>query len=140
MLSTVGSEEEAHTSPVHTEDERTVELAAAAAQGGDAAFVELYEAFSLRVFNLVLRSVHDRGIAEDLCQEIWLKVHHEIRTLRAPEAIRSWLYRIASRACIDFARSSRAARISNEELLEEVTQAHDPMPEDAAIQSSQVRM
>jgi RNA polymerase sigma factor (sigma-70 family) len=79
-------------------------------------------------------------MAEDLCQEIWLKVHHEIRGLRAPEAIRSWLYRIASRACIDFARSSRAARPSDEELVEELAQAYDPMPEDAAINGSQVRM
>src|SRR5688500_6810811 len=105
MLATDTTEEVAHSSSVQTEYERIVELAAAAAHGDDAAFVDLYSIFSQRVFNLVLRSVHDRGTAEDLCQEIWIKVHHEIRGLRAPEAIRSWLYRIASRACIDFARS-----------------------------------
>jgi len=138
MPATVASEEA--LAAAQSEDEHIVELATAAAHGNDAAFAELYGLFSQRVFNLVLRSVHDRGLAEDLCQEIWLKVHHEIRTLRAPEAIHSWLYRIASRACIDFARSSRAARSSGEELLEEVAQAYDPMPEDAAIQGSQVRM
>ena len=132
MVTTVSSEESKTVS--------AVELAAAAAQGNDDAFVDLYGLFSQRIFNMVLRSVHDRGMAEDLCQEIWLKVHHEIRSLRAPEAVRSWLYRIASRACIDFARSSRATRASGEELLDEVAQAYDPMPEDAAIQGSQVRM
>ena len=139
MLATVEPDgDEAPSSA--TQGDHLIDLAAAAALGDDAAFVDLYSVFSERIFNLVLRSVHDRGTAEDLCQEIWLKVHHEIRSLRAPEAIRSWLYRIASRACIDFARSSRAAHCSDEELFEEMAQAYDPMPEDAAIQGSQVRM
>jgi RNA polymerase sigma-70 factor (ECF subfamily) len=125
---------------VRSEQDQIVALATAASHGDEPAFVELYGVFSQRVFNLVLRSVHDRGMAEDLCQEIWLKVHREIGGLRTPDAIRSWLYRIATRACIDFARSSRAAKASCEELLDEVTQACDPMPEDAAIRDSQVRM
>ena len=139
MLAPVASDD-AESPAIQTEDDRIAELAAAAAHGSDTAFVELHRLISQRIFNMVLRSVHDRETAEDLCQEIWLKVHHEIGGLRAPEAVRSWLYRIASRACIDFARSSRAAHSSDEELFEEMAQAYEPMPEDAAIQGSQVRM
>jgi RNA polymerase sigma-70 factor (ECF subfamily) len=139
MSASVSIQEEEPFPSRQAEDARLIALAAAAAHGDEAAFAELYSTFSQRIFNLVLRSVHDRPTAEDLCQEIWLKVHREIRSLRAPEAIRSWLYRIASRACIDFARSSRAP-LTSDELLEEVVQACDPLPEDAAIRGSEVRM
>jgi RNA polymerase sigma-70 factor (ECF subfamily) len=89
---------------------------------------------------MVLRSVHDRPTAEDLCQEIWLRAHSEIRNLRAPEALRAWLYRIASRACVDFARSSRGKHRNDESDIDEYIVAYGPQPEDTAIVDSEVRM
>jgi RNA polymerase sigma-70 factor (ECF subfamily) len=122
------------------EDARVFILATSAASGDERAFAELYELLSQRVFNLVLRSVHDRPTAEDLCQDIWLRVHGEIRNLRAPEALRSWLYRIASRACVDFARSSRGKHRNDEDDIDEFIVAYGPQPEDSAILGSEVRM
>ena len=60
-------------------------LAAAAIAGDDEAFSAIYDLLATRVFNFVLRSVHERFTAEDICQEIWLKAHREIRTLNRPE-------------------------------------------------------
>ena len=122
------------------EDEgEVVLLASAAAEGDERAFADLYHLLSQRIFNLVLRSVHDRPTAEDLCQEIWLRAHEEIRTLRAPQAVRSWLYRIASRACVDFARSSRGRHRREEDDIDDFVIAYGPQPEDAAIVDSEVR-
>ena len=122
------------------EETRVILLASAAAEGDESAFAELYALLSQRVFNLVLRSVRDRGTAEDLCQEIWLRVHREIRDLRAPEAMRSWLYRIASHACVDFARSSRGKHRKDEEGIDEFVAAFGREPEETAIVGSEVRL
>ncbi|HEY7467541.1 MAG TPA: RNA polymerase sigma factor, partial [Dehalococcoidia bacterium] len=122
------------------EEARVILLASAAAEGDEGAFAELYKLLSQRVFNLVLRSVHDRPTAEDLCQEIWLRVHREIRGLRAPEAMRSWLYRIASRACVDFARSSRGKHRKEEDGIDEFVAAFGHEPEESAIVGNEVRL
>jgi RNA polymerase sigma-70 factor (ECF subfamily) len=129
------------TRTVQTGDEgsRLTALAAAAAAGDERAFAGLYDLLCQRIFNLVLRSVRDRPTTEDLCQEIWLRAHREIGNLRSPEALRAWLYRIASRACVDFARSSRGRHRGEDEAIDEFIAAAGPQPEDAAILGSEVR-
>jgi RNA polymerase sigma-70 factor (ECF subfamily) len=83
----------------------------AAAKGDEAAFAELYRLHSQSIYNLVLRSVLDRSVAQDVCQEIWIKVHRDLPKLREPAAFRTWLFKIAARACIDAARA-RQSRIT----------------------------
>jgi RNA polymerase sigma-70 factor, ECF subfamily len=120
--------------------DRTAEavLATTLVQGDEAAFASIYETFSTRVFNLVLRSVRDRQIAEDVCQEIWLKVHREASKLRAPDAFAVWLYRLAARVCIDSARSRH--REMNSELPEDLIDEATSEQEAAAVQRSQARL
>lgn len=114
-------------------------LAAAFAKGDQGAFASLYQAFSTRVFNLVLRSVRDRGIAEDLCQEIWLKVHKEAHNLRSPDAFAVWLYRLAARTCIDWARSRH--REPDSELPEDLSDDEATSePEAATLRRSEARL
>jgi RNA polymerase sigma-70 factor (ECF subfamily) len=115
-------------------------LAAAAIQGDDDAFRALYEQLSVRVFNLVLRSVHERATAEDVCQEVWLKAHREIRTLRSPEALRTWLFRMASRACIDYTRSRTYKERGSPEVTEEMLDASSDEPERVVEQRAELRM
>lgn len=48
--------------------------------------------------------VRDRGDAEDVLQEILLRAHRGFETLRAGEAATTWLFRIATHACLDHLR------------------------------------
>src|ERR1700675_282816 len=83
----------------------SLETRIAAAAGGDkAAFAELYQEFAPKVYNLVLRSVRNAPAAEDVCQEVWVRAYQKLPELREPAAFSTWLYRIASRACIDRSR------------------------------------
>jgi RNA polymerase sigma-70 factor, ECF subfamily len=115
-------------------------LAAAAIAGDDEAFSAIYDLLATRVFNFVLRSVHERFTAEDICQEIWLKAHREIRTLKSPGALRTWLFRMASRACIDYTRSKtyreRRSPAVSDEMLE--LPAHEP--ETVAVRQAELRV
>ena len=71
-------------------------------RGGDAgAFDTLYARHRIRLFRFVLRSIKVRGVAEELYQEIWMRVI-EARKSYAPKArFTTWLYTIAHNHLID---------------------------------------
>jgi RNA polymerase sigma-70 factor (ECF subfamily) len=79
-------------------------LIAGALAGDAAAFDALYQRDASRVYNLVLRSCGDPAEAEDICQEIWTRVHRSLGSLRDAGAFDTWVVRIAARVCIDAAR------------------------------------
>lgn len=58
----------------------------------------------------------DAAEADDLTQETFLRASLELGSLRDPKALRAWLYRIATRICLDHYR--RAARLGRAEPLD----------------------
>lgn len=70
--------------------------------GGDAgAFETLYTRHRGGLFRFVLRAVKDRGVAEELFQEVWVRVI-ESRERYAPRArFTTWLYTIAHNLLVD---------------------------------------
>jgi len=61
----------------------------------------LFEAHHDRIYRYLLRLIRDPAEAEDLTQETFLRAHRRSESLRDPEAVRGWLYRIATHACLD---------------------------------------
>jgi RNA polymerase sigma-70 factor (ECF subfamily) len=57
-----------------------------------------------RLLRYVTNMVRDPGNAEDLLQEILLRAHRGFANLRADEAVTTWLFRIATHACVDHFR------------------------------------
>lgn len=90
-------------------------LVKAAASGDRAAFTTLYHRFSPSIYNMALRSLRDRADAEDICQDVWIKVYGKLRDLRDPRSFPAWLYRMTARACID-AASKRSRPAASETL------------------------
>ena len=64
----------------------------------------LFQTHHDRIFRYVLRMVRNRAEAEDLTQEAFLRAYRGRDTLRHPEAVRGWLYRIATHVCLDHLR------------------------------------
>jgi RNA polymerase sigma-70 factor (ECF subfamily) len=114
-------------------------LVAAAAAGDAAAFGRLYHRYSSSVYNLVLRSVRDKHLAEDLCQDVWVKAYRQLSSLREIAAFPTWLYRIAARACVDAARK-RASRPATSELTDQLAASTASDPESSAMQGEQARL
>lgn len=80
----------------------------ARAQAGDMqAFATLYACFGRACFNLALRIVGSRALAEDLVQEVFLKLFAGIRGYRGEAPFGSWLKRMTINATIDQLRSRR---------------------------------
>jgi len=65
-----------------------------------------FDCYFDRVYGLVYRLVGERGAAEDLTQEVFLKVHRAAHQLDPTRDPGPWLTAIAYNACRDFWRSS----------------------------------
>jgi len=70
--------------------------------GGDReAFASLVTRHQKKIFNFMYRMVGERGAAEDLTQEVFLKVYEALPRFRKAAAFSTWLYRIAHNHCLN---------------------------------------
>ena len=76
--------------------------------GDDTAFGELVDRYKDLVFGLIYRMVADRSLAEDLAQDVFLKVHRGIPYFRGEARLSTWIFRIVQNVCVQ-ARSRRPA-------------------------------
>jgi RNA polymerase sigma-70 factor, ECF subfamily len=66
------------------------------AQNGDReAFRNIYECYGPRVYNFLCRLLGSRHEAEDATQQTFLIALHRLGSLRDPDLLESWIYRIA---------------------------------------------
>ena len=77
-------------------------------QGDRDAFQCLFEAYKDKVFSIaVYSSGGDRTLAEDVTQQIFLKLFTAIRQFRGDSEFTTWLYRLVVNACLDERRRTR---------------------------------
>ena len=62
---------------------------------------DLFAEYQPRIRRYILSMVHDPVEADDLTQEVFLRAHRKLGSLRDRDALVSWLYRIATHACYD---------------------------------------
>jgi RNA polymerase sigma-70 factor, ECF subfamily len=86
-------------------DERIIE---ACQQGDRAAFQLLFETYKDKVFSIaVYSSGGDRSVADDVTQQIFLKLFTAIQQFRGESEFTTWLYRLVVNACMDERRRHR---------------------------------
>lgn len=86
----------------------------------------LWETFSGRLRNFIRGRIGNREDAEDLLQEVFLKIHLHIDALKDALRPEAWIYRVARNAIIDFYRRQRPEESADEQWLQQL-----PDPEDA---------
>ncbi|USG65241.1 sigma-70 family RNA polymerase sigma factor [Brevibacillus ruminantium] len=89
-------------------------------KGQSRAFPALVQLFTPRVMSIIRRLVSSYHDGEDLHNEIWLKVAQHLHKYDTTLPFHSWLYRIASNACIDFLRKKREIVLEDEQLHQQV--------------------
>lgn len=75
--------------------------------GDDSAYEELLHRHYRSVLNLAYRYLGDRHAAEDLAQEVFLKVYAARRRYQVCARFTTWLFRIAINACLNYGRHRR---------------------------------
>lgn len=78
-----------------------------AAKGDEAAFEQLLTQHEKSVYNLCLRMTGNPEDAMDVSQEVFLRVWKNLGSYQYDAAFSTWLFRIASNACIDFLRAKK---------------------------------
>ena len=98
------------------------------AQAGDAeAFSLLAKQFERRVYTLALYYTRERGDAEDLSQEVWLKAFSALGQFRSESGFYTWLRQITVNTFLNH-RRSRAASPRSEGETDDVAAASDCRP------------
>jgi len=64
--------------------------------GDERAFQELVERYQVRLLNFIYRTIGDRERAEDLVQEVFLRVYRHIHRFDRSKKFSTWVYTIAS--------------------------------------------
>jgi RNA polymerase sigma-70 factor (ECF subfamily) len=72
-------------------------------------FAELVQRYQDTVFGMALRFVGSRGDAEDVAQEVFLRVYRGLDSFKGDAKFTTWLYRITFNLCADWLRRNRRA-------------------------------
>lgn len=80
-------------------DEELVKLIVA---GDERAFAELYERYHFRAYRLAYAMTGRYEAAEDLTQEIFLKVYEKLSRYRGQAKFSTWFYRLAVNRCLNY--------------------------------------
>ncbi len=78
--------------------------------GDDAAFEYLVQKYRRAIIGFMYRMAHNAAAAEELAQEVFLRVYRSRESYRADAKFSTWLYRIASNLAVNHARDTRYER------------------------------
>ena len=89
------------------------------AAGDDGAFDYLVEKFRRPMVSFMYRMTRNQGIAEELAQEVFLRVYRSRQTYAASAKFTTWLYRIATNLAVNHARDTKYERPENTVNIDE---------------------
>jgi RNA polymerase sigma-70 factor (ECF subfamily) len=115
---------------ISPEQERA--LVERARQGDSAAFGSLVEPWRGPLFGYIYRMVSLRQDAEDLLQDVLVRVLENIREFRGEARFKSWLFGIATHACLDHLRKKKRWRPEAQRIGEREATA-DPEQHEALV-------
>ncbi len=93
---------------------------------------QVYADFSLRLRAFILNRVSNQADAEDLLQDIFTKIHKNIRSLKDEDKLTAWVFRITRNAITDYYRGQKTVEqisgllIETQEWPDETAKVPDP--------------
>ena len=87
-------------------------------QGDCSAFEALMRKYYPRILNFIYRFISNRQIAEDLSQDVFMKVYKSAGRYRPRSQFQTWLYTIAKNGCLNELRRKRNLMVSLDETHE----------------------
>jgi RNA polymerase sigma-70 factor (ECF subfamily) len=99
-------------------------------RGDRKAFDKIFKLYQPRLRYYIRRLDHSSANADDLLQDIWMKVIKKIGTLKDVRAFTAWLYRITRNEVMSKARIRDPFVGQSEEHLDQHTQDNEPVFDD----------
>src|SRR3954471_23711304 len=91
------------------EDVHEHELVERCRSGDEHAFQELVDRHKDLVFALIARTVTERPRAEELAQDVFLRIHRGLPYFRGEARLSTWIYRIVANVCVQERQGRRPA-------------------------------
>jgi RNA polymerase sigma-70 factor, ECF subfamily len=88
------------------------------AAGDESGFNYLVQKYHRPMVHFLYRMVHTQAVAEELAQEVFLRVYRSRETYRAEAKFTTWLYRIATNLAVNHARDTRHERAAQTVYLD----------------------
>lgn len=68
---------------------------------------EIYDNHSVMVFNLCLNYLQNEHDAEEVTQDVFVKVYQQIDSFQQNSSIKTWIYKITVNQCLDFIKAKK---------------------------------
>jgi RNA polymerase sigma factor (sigma-70 family) len=104
------------------------ELVSESLAGNRDAFGQIVARYQSLICSLAYSATGSLSQSEDLAQETFVTAWKQLRGLREPEKLRSWLCRIARNLTYDALREQGREPSHHGEALEEISETHSPEP------------
>lgn len=78
-----------------------------AQSGSREALDALFKSVQEPLFRYIVSLVNERQLAEDILQEVFIRIYRKLRWLREPHAFRAWCYQIATREAFRYLKRER---------------------------------
>jgi len=98
----------------------------------------LFEKYHVQLFNFFLRLTGNRGVSEDLVQDVFLRILKYRTTYRGQSKFTVWMYQIARNAHIDYLRKTKG-ELSLDDQWDEVVE-NEPTPLDRFERGQDVQL
>jgi RNA polymerase sigma-70 factor (ECF subfamily) len=89
------------------------------AEGDEASFNYLADKYHRPMIHFLYRMVGNQAVAEELAQEVFLRVYRARSSYRAEARFTTWLYRIATNLAVNYARDTRHERAAQTVYLDQ---------------------
>ena len=95
-------------------DPRDQDLLKRLQAGDERAIAELADAYGTKIYQLAFRYLRNKEDAEEVTQDVLMKVHRKVDAFRGDAALSSWIYRITFNAAMSRLRTARYQRSQDE--------------------------
>ena len=93
--------------------------------GNTSVYKQLIEKHQLNVINIIFKITQNNEDAEELAQDVFIKVFNLLKTFKADSKFSTWLYRIAYNAAISHVRKKKIIQMPIQEEILEIETAQE---------------
>jgi RNA polymerase sigma-70 factor, ECF subfamily len=105
-------------------------------EGDDSGFEYLIHKYHKPMIHFMFRMVHNQAVAEELAQEVFLRVYRSRQSYRAEAKFTTWLYRIATNLGVNHARDTKYERAAQNVYLDQPDPETGTTPDVADLTAS----
>jgi RNA polymerase sigma-70 factor (ECF subfamily) len=103
---------------LHHHEDPDTEMIKEVAQRDENAFEQLVKKYQQSIFNVIYRHVGNNDDAEDIAQEVFIKVWRHAKSFKGKSKFSTWLYRIVVNQCHDHRHKSKHMAESLDDLMQ----------------------